>query len=127
MSRPWRNNGSDLASTSKAEPHPSLKSEKEFLSYQASVAKKALSTSVRATAGQVLTALDPRAWAQRFPLPTTGLAAAVGFVAVVHRHKKPETIDQNLPTETPPQTPATSLFSMVVEAGIDILKKALVP
>lgn len=116
------------APTSKAGPPHSPKTEKEFLAYQATVAQKALGVSARAAVNGLGKILDPRTWTRRFPLPSTGLAAVAGFVAVTHQGK-PET---SLPPEPqsdgePVHQSSSQWLTILIQAGVDILKNSITP
>lgn len=121
------------AATSKR-PRRFPRSESEFLDHKADAAKAALSNAARETAGAILNDLDPRAWTRKHPWASVGVVAAAGFVAGTQAGKpslkpssKTNTEESPPPASQHPPAGPSSLLGLLVAAGLDILKSALVP
>ena len=125
-----KGNGRGSAATSKTAPRNDPKTEKDFLNRQAEAAKAAFFKTARETGARLISLADPRPLVQKHPVSSAGIAAVAGFAVV--QLKGSEAPEE--PGEKPSVPPAPSassssptLASIVIAAGVEILKKALVP
>jgi hypothetical protein len=79
-----------------------------------------LQRSSREAEDRLTSLLDPREWTKKHPIPSAGVAAFAGFVAATQIGGSAEATGSEA-------TASPSLMSLLVSAGVEILKNALVP
>lgn len=108
---------------------PPPRTEAELLEIQACTAKDALAKLAKSAASNLARLVDPRAWAEDYPLKSTGIAAVVGFaIGTKGGAESEKKISQEVPPVGPPSpSPWDTLTSTLIGAGTDALKGAITP
>ena len=122
-----KGNGRGSAATSKTAPRNDPKTEKDFLNRQAEAAKAAFFKTVRETGARLISLADPRPLVQKHPVSSAGIAAIAGFAVVQLKGSEAPEEPGEKPSASPSPSSSPTLASIVIAAGVEILKKALVP
>ncbi len=80
-------------------------SEASLLADQAAAAQRTITGTLERMRADLGASADLEAWARKYPWPTVGAAAAVGFLAVVAVGSKPTPRDPHLPSRAESRTP----------------------